>query len=531
MMVNMWSLLLFLFAFSITKVSGEHILIFHHVASYSHRVQTMPLAEALSKRGHQVTFLSPFYPKQPNVNITEIVPQTLTEYTDENLNRDFNINLRVQNKMDQLSDVVFNLSKGACETLYKSPEFKSWLKKTNKVDLVIIDNCFPECGIGLAYKLGAKYAIFSTVSVFAHEHYTLGFLPESSAIPQLEIYATKPPMNFLVRVSNELMNLKWRWLHLQYSKIMDSMIRKSLLVPEMPYIEDLFRNVSLVLHTGDIVTDYPRTLPPLYVNVAGIHCKPPENISFSEDLESFLNATINGQEDDGFVYISLGSLAVSSDLPQHIKNRFFDTIKSFPNIKFLWKWNGELPQNISSNLFLSHWFPQLNILAHPRIRGFITQSGRPSVMEALYNGVPMIAFPILGDQDFNAGRINKMGGNIKLEIGSFTSEELIAAVNALVYEPSMKLQMKKLQTIFRDRPMTPVDTAVWWTEYVLRTEDTSHLRPTGNDQYWFQRAQLDVWLFLLVVMLAVTYILGVLIVITSRRMWKQMMESSKLKVA
>lgn len=41
--------------------------------------------------------------------------------------------------------------------------------------------------------------------------------------------------------------------------------------------------------------------------------------------------------------------------------------------------------------------------------------------------------------------------------------------------------------------MGPVDTAVWWTEYVLRHEDTAHLRPAGNDQYWFVRRQIDVW--------------------------------------
>ncbi|CAL8071161.1 unnamed protein product [Orchesella dallaii] len=527
----MWSLLIFLFVFSTTKVVGEHILIFHHVASYSHRVQTMPLAEALAKRGHQLTFLSPFYPKEPNVNITEIIPQKLEKYIDETLNKELDINLRVQKKMDKLSYILYELGKGACDALYKSPEFKRWLLKTTKVDLIIIDNRFPECGIGLAYKLGAKYIIFNTVTVFAHEYFALGFLPESSAVPELEINSPKPPMNFLGRVSNEIMTLGWRWSHLQYSKIMDSMIRKRLLVPDMPYIEDLYRNVSLVLHTGDYVTDYPRTLPPLYVNVAGIHCKLPENISLPVELESFLNTIINGQKDDGFVYISLGSLVVSSNLPHNIKNRFFDTIKSFPNLKFLWKWNGAQPKDIPSNLYLSKWFPQLEILAHPRIRGFITQSGRPSSMEALYNGVPMITFPILGDQDFNSNRFNTMGGNIKLEIGSFTSEELISAVNTLVYEPSMKLQMKKLQTIFRDRPMTPVDTAVWWTEYVLRTEDTSHLRPTGNYQYWFQRRQLDVWLFLLGVMLAAIYGLAFLSNIVARRVWKEIIKSSKPKLA
>ncbi|ODM95812.1 UDP-glucuronosyltransferase 1-9 [Orchesella cincta] len=490
----MWGLSLFLLGLSITTAVSDHILLFHHVASYSHRVQTFPLAEELVKRGHEVTFLSPYYPKEPNPNITEIVPQKLAEYIVKELDKDFEINLRVQHKMDQLKDKVYDLAYGACEALFKSPEFKKWLKKTNKVDLVIIDNCMPDCGIGVAYKLEAKYALFSTVTVIGHEYDTIGFLPETSVIPELEVYSQNTPLNFLERVSNEVNTLRWRWAHLQYSRKADLLIRKSLNVPKMPFIGDLFTNVSLVLYTGDTVTDYPRALPPLYVNIAGIHCKTPEK----------------------------------SSLPV---NQFFNTFKAFPNLKFLWKWNGEFPKDIPENVFLSRWFPQLDLLAHPRIRGFVTQSGRPSAMEALWNGVPMIAFPILGDQDFNANRINQMGGNVKLEIGTVTSEQLIAAVNKLVYEPSMKLQIQKLQKIFRDRPMTPVDTAAWWTEYILRTEDTSHLRPTGNHQYWFQRRQVDVWLFLFAVILVSISPFVLLAFITARRVWKEMKGEMKLKAA
>lgn len=57
-------------------------------------------------------------------------------------------------------------------------------------------------------------------------------------------------------------------------------------------------------------------------------------------------------------------------------------------------------------------------------------------------------------------------------------------------------RMTKIQKLFHDRPMSPVDTAVWWSEYVLRNDDTSHLRPAGHNQNWFVRRQIDVWGFL-----------------------------------
>jgi len=56
--------------------------------------------------------------------------------------------------------------------------------------------------------------------------------------------------------------------------------------------------------------------------------------------------------------------------------------------------------------------------------------------------------------------------------------------------------MTQIKKLFHDRPMSPVDTAVWWSEYVMRNDDISHLRPAGHNQNWFVRRQIDVWGFL-----------------------------------
>jgi len=39
-----------------------------------------------------------------------------------------------------------------------------------------------------------------------------------------------------------------------------------------------------------------------------------------------------------------------------------DSIRGFPEIRFLWRWEGELPQDIPDNLYLSPWFKQQDIL-------------------------------------------------------------------------------------------------------------------------------------------------------------------------
>jgi glucuronosyltransferase len=57
--------------------------------------------------------------------------------------------------------------------------------------------------------------------------------------------------------------------------------------------------------------------------------------------------------------------------------------------------------------------------------------------------------------------------------------------------------MEALAVIMKDRPMSALDTALWWIEYVLRNPDTSSLKPLALNQAWYERRLLDVWGFLL----------------------------------
>ena len=55
--------------------------------------------------------------------------------------------------------------------------------------------------------------------------------------------------------------------------------------------------------------------------------------------------------------------------------------------------------------------------------------------------------------------------------------------------------------------MKPVESALWWTEYILRFDDHSNLKPLGMHQNWFVRRSLDVWSFVGIFVLIVVYLL------------------------
>lgn len=49
-------------------------------------------------------------------------------------------------------------------------------------------------------------------------------------------------------------------------------------------------------------------------------------------------------------------------LPQNLRQNFFDAVASFKDVRFLWKWDGVVPNNMPKNVMTMEWFPQQEIL-------------------------------------------------------------------------------------------------------------------------------------------------------------------------
>lgn len=55
-----------------------------------------------------------------------------------------------------------------------------------------------------------------------------------------------------------------------------------------------------------------------------------------------------------------------------------------------------------------------------------------------------------------------------------------------------KINAKITSNIFKDRPMTPAQSVVYWTEYVLRHKGAPHLKSHAINLTWYQYYLLDV---------------------------------------
>ncbi|EEF35043.1 UDP-glucosyltransferase, putative [Ricinus communis] len=100
------------------------------------------------------------------------------------------------------------------------------------------------------------------------------------------------------------------------------------------------------------------------------------------------------------------------------------------------------------------WVPQVKILSHESVGGFLTHCGWNSVVEGLSFGRVLILFPVLNDQGLNARLLH--GKKIGLEVprnesdGAFTSDSVAELVRKAKVDDPADLA-KEMRNLFGDR--------------------------------------------------------------------------------
>ena len=96
------------------------------------------------------------------------------------------------------------------------------------------------------------------------------------------------------------------------------------------------------------------------------------------------------------------------------------------------------------NVHIEKFAPQINVLYQTDI--FITHGGKNSINEALKIGVPMILFPVGGEQQYNANLVEFINaginfGNIK---NSFSEQQMTEAIERLLNDKIIASSVKSL---------------------------------------------------------------------------------------
>lgn len=205
------------------------------------------------------------------------------------------------------------------------------------------------------------------------------------------------------------------------------------------------------------------------------------------------------------IFFYLGSTLLAKDMPAAQLSAFLQVFNEFSQVKVLWKWESDKNDRMPPNVLTKNWMPQNDILAHPNVKLFITHGGLLGSQEAIYHGVPMLGIPIAIDQLINTERAALQGYALKLNLNNVTVTSLRWAITKLLSDPLYANKANEFSRIFRDRPESAIDRAMYWIEYVIRFQGADHLRSAGRDLPWYSYLLLDI-VALLIVLFVVLFV-------------------------
>ncbi|KAI3412733.1 Glycosyltransferase [Psidium guajava] len=211
-------------------------------------------------------------------------------------------------------------------------------------------------------------------------------------------------------------------------------------------------------------TKVPRVLPP----AIAIGPLPPANFGESH---SHPLPWLGDQPVGSVIYVSFGSrTAMSRDQLRELGDGL---VRS--GVRFLWVVKSKkvdqedtedledvIGQNLTTaisgaanGIVVKRWLNQSEILGHPAIGGFLSHCGWNSVTEALWHGVPMLAWPQHGDQKINASLVKRAGIGIWEENWGWgekdavKGEEIAERVEEMMRNESLKARAASMKEAAR----------------------------------------------------------------------------------
>ncbi|XP_031639046.1 UDP-glucuronosyltransferase 1-3-like [Contarinia nasturtii] len=451
-----------------------------------------PILRALAEAGHEVTVLSHFPDNDAPENYKDLLLTNTTLLTNAVDLKMFENRSWSQHFMD-----FFNLQQlgiDACEVAFNSTAVQNILKSNQVFDVVLLEQFNNDCMMAVAWKLKAPVIGLSSCVLMPWHYDRLGNPSTPSYIPTIFMGYTDK-MNFIKRLSNWItVNVLKLMYHYITTPATDEIIQKYMKNDNVPSVTELVKETSLMFVNSHY--SYTGSTPnaPTVIELGGIHIK--EEKPLDTELKTFLDSA-----KDGVIYVSWGSMIRGSTLPDAKRKSLLKAFASFKQ-KFLWKFENDTIQDQPENVFIRKWLPQRDILCHPNVRVFLSHGGLMGSSESVYCGVPMVLTPMYGDQFRNAAAAKARGIGFIVPYEDITESTIkIAISNALSLETLQNA--KKVSYSYRNRPKNPVETAVWWVEYVSATNGAPLLKSHSTNLPAFIYYSFDIYLTIATILIAI----------------------------
>ncbi|XP_017775521.1 PREDICTED: UDP-glucuronosyltransferase 2B33-like [Nicrophorus vespilloides] len=469
--------------------------------SYSHQIVYLPIMKELANRGHEVVIITT-NPMEGEIQNLKQIDVSYAYKVSKKLNVTQMIYENNRNPFKLINDLMDVFSNLVIKEL-EHPEIQSIIaNEYEHFDLLMVEYMFPTF---LAFKHRFNCSMIGLTSLDSsyHGHVAVGNPVHAVLYPDAALPFQTQKLNFFERLQSFIFEQFINY----YIKYITNPTEEATIAkyfgnnyPSLPEliasIDMLFINVNYILHSIRPLTPATVAIGPF------IQIKPPTDLP--EDLKLFLD-----EAKEGVIYFSLGTNVKSKDLALVTRDVIMKTFAKLP-YKILWKFESEKLPGQPDNVKIVKWVPQQDILRHKNVKLFISQCGLQSSEEALYYQVPILGLPFFADQISNAYKLDMNGLGLSLNYKELTIEKFAFSINELINNPKYKIKVKEISNLLKDQPMSSLERAVWWTEYVLRNKGAQHLKGPAVHIPTYQYFCLDIiafFAFILCILISVTYLL------------------------
>ncbi|KAJ4771092.1 Glycosyltransferase [Rhynchospora pubera] len=447
--------------------SSLHIVLFPWLA-FGHMHPFLELAKSLASRGHRITFIStprniqrlPSIPSHLSSLIT-FVPLTLphVDPLPENAESTSDISQGLvpylEKAFDGLSTPFLDFLKSVCSDRKTKPDWIIMDLHHHWLPRIAQDFCVP-CAL--------FYVTLASSMVF------IGHGSSKKGVLRTELeHFTRPPIWIPFPSNLALRPHEARWFvscNRENESDISVVQRVSSTIAGSKFIG--------IRSCFELESKWLSILPELFTqDVVPLGLLPPPAEEFCSARESrggeHVIDWLNKHPPKSILYIALGSeAALSSELLHQLALGLERS-----RVPFLWALRKPvgmvgaatdiLPASFEERIKgFGHvewgWVPQMRILAHTSVGGFLTHCGPSSVIESLQFGHPLILLPLIIDQGLIARVLEERGVGVEVprdpETGEFDQEGVARIVRFVMVEEDGKLirrNAEMIQPIFTDK--------------------------------------------------------------------------------
>lgn len=406
--------------------SYEILCIFPRPA-YSHQAVFRAVTEKLLENGHQITLLSthPSEIEKSHENLTLIDVSFSVAIFQKKFDEFYELKsmtAKFQKLIESESLLVDKqLSSNGMQKLLKD--------RSKKFDLLLLETAGFSPFHALADRFKVPVVGISSADAFSVGHEIMGNVMNPIAHPDRVLPFTIAK-TFKERLASCFYMLMMKFVIIpQSASHYDAIMKKHFPEVTKSYLE-LVSNVDFQFVNAHPALGFVRPILPNTIQLGFLHIKQPKSLPV--DLLKILDNSNNGA-----IYMSFGTMITSKLADKNYAN----FMKAFADLPYevFWKFDGESTfDSVPSNVHLMKWFPQSDLLAHPKIKLFITHGvsfivktvkmisrlvkcfssiqGQHSIEESIMRHVPMVVCPFHGDQEANAERCSERGISKTLNI-------------------------------------------------------------------------------------------------------------------